>query len=185
MPMAISVLLAKLIISDFVKKTKVNNMQLVPYQPEGTEEIASKMESLFSEYQIYEQNVQKIMWEPKLRPYLDFGEKVDRLYYFTHQNTHILAQQLMQWGYNPQASSQDILALSVTNIQALGEVTNFDEAIKSIVQMSQQLLAEVQEVFYTAAAYEEKNSMELMTRFAWQLKFAMSIFRQVRFAQNN
>jgi len=160
-------------------------MQLIPYQPEGSEEIADKMESLFADYQIYQQNVQKLKWEPKLRPYLDFSEKVDRLYYFTHQNTHILAQQLMKWGHNPQSSAADVLGLSLTNVQAIGDVVNFDDAVASILNMSQQLLAEVQEVFYTAAAYQEKSSMELMARFAWQLNFAMSIFQQVRMAQNN
>ena len=183
--MAFLLLLAKLIVLGCVKKQKVEKMQLIPYQPEGSEEIADKMESLFAEYQIYEQNVQKIMWEPKLRPFLDFSEKVDRLYYFTHQNTHILAEQLMKWGHNPHSSSAEMMGLSLTNVQAIGEVVNFDEAVASIITMSQQLLAEVQDVFYTAAAYEEKSSMELMARFAWQLNFAMSIFHQVRLAQNN
>lgn len=160
-------------------------MQLIPHQADGQDEIVPKMEALFAEYQMYEQNVQKLMWEPRLRPYLDFSEKVDLLYHYTHQNTHILAEQLMNWGQNPQEASIDPLGLSRTNVQAVGEVRNFDDAVRSIIQMSHELLQVVQETFYTAAAYNEKSSMQLMARFAWQLQFAMSIFHQVRMAQFN
>jgi starvation-inducible DNA-binding protein len=170
----------------FVIKTKQEgNMKLISYQPNGKEEIAEKLEALLADYQIYERNIHKLMWSRNLRPYLDLGEKIEKLYHLSHHNTHQIGEQLLSLGKSPQVEFHDPMGLMKTGVNQLIEVSNYNEAISAIVHTSQQLLKTVEGTFYTAAQYDEKNTMTLMARLAWQLSFAVHVFHNERMALMN
>ena len=163
-------------------------MQLIPYNqlsPEGKENLAVALDELLIDYQIYHENIQKIHWDQQYRSYLDLSQKVEILYKVTDANKQVLAEKILELGKNPTSLNQGSVALMKSRMSQLQEVQNFDEAIFAIVQSSGQLLETVQEVFYLAAEYDEKQTMAMMNRLAQQLHFTIWVFSSVRSAMNN
>jgi len=152
--------------------------------PEGREDLAEKLDGLLLDYQQYHQNVRKIHWDPKLRPFLDFSDKLDILYNVSNHNTNVLAEEIMNLGFSP-SESGSALAVVKSRIHPMPRPENLEQSIFSIIQMSKELLATVDEVFYTAASYEEEHSMFLMKTLAQQLKFTIWVFSSVRSAVSN
>lgn len=159
----------------------INNRDL---DPEGREDLAEKLDELLLDYQQYSRNVRKIHWDAKLRPYLDFSEKLDILYNVTDQNTRVLAEKILNLGYSPSTQPEDT-ALFKSRLHPIPKPENLDQSIFAIIRMSQELLETVDEVFYTAASYEEEQSMYLMKSLGQQLKFTIWVFSSVRAAMNN
>lgn len=152
--------------------------------PEGREDLAEKLDELLVDYQQYHLNVRKIHWDVKMRPFLDFSEKLNILYNVTDQNTDILAEKIVSLGFSPNAEGQE-LALMKSRLHPIPRPENVEQSIFAIIQMSQELLVTVDEVFYTAASYEEKQTMFLMKSLAQQLKFTIWAFSSVRAAMSN
>ena len=163
-------------------------MELISYNslnPEKAEKLAQAMDEVLVDYQIYQQNIRKIQWDQRLRPYLDLSQKVNILYGVTEANTHNLARQILKLGHSPTTVSNGSTALMKSHMTQIQEVRNFDEAIYGIIHTSGQLLEAVQEVFYLAAEYEEKQSLAMMGQLAQQLNFTIWAFSSVRSATNN
>lgn len=160
-------------------------MKPISYQPNGKEELAEKLEVLLADFQVYEKNIHQLMWSRSLRPYLDLGSKVDRLYQVTHNNTLMIGEQLLAMGKSPQPGFHDPMGLMQTNVHPIAAIQYFDEAIGAIIKGSQQLLKTVRSTFFTAAHYDEKQTMAMMARLAWQLSFAIGVFHQERQALMN
>lgn len=152
--------------------------------PEGREDLAEKLDELLLDYQNYHKNIRKIHWEPKLRAYLDFSDKLDILYNVSSHNTNVLAETILGLGYPPNEHSQE-LALVKSRIHPMPKPESLNQSVFAIIQMSKELLATVDEVFYTAASYEEEHSMRLMRTLAQQLKFTIWVFSSIRSAMSN
>lgn len=163
-------------------------MHLAEYRshnPEGADRLAEKLDDLLFDYQVYQQNVRNLQWNRRLRPFLDFGPKVQLLDQVTDQNTQAVAEHLIQLGYSPQASAPNSLMLSTSRVAPLPEVENADEALLGLIEMSKQLLETVHEVWYLAQELKEPNTLGLMTKLATQLKFGIHVFQASRLAMNN
>jgi len=159
----------------------INNMHL---NPEGREDLAEKLDELLLDYQQYHLNVRKIHWDAKLRPYLDFSEKLDILYNVTDQNTRVLAEKILDLGFSPSTQGYDT-TLVKSRIHPIPKPENLDQSLFAIINMSNELMKTVDEVFYTAASYEESQSMYLMKALAQQLKFTIWVFSSIRSAMSN
>lgn len=157
-----------------------------PLEPEDAGKLADKLDGLLADYQIYHQNVRKIYWEPRLRPFLDFTDKMDRLNEYANIHKQDIAEQIIMLGQAPTATSADTTTALIRNrVTALERVGGFEKSIWSVIQGARELLASVKEVFVVAADLQEEHTMELMQRLAAQLSIAISIFSSVRAAQLN
>ncbi|MEM7374325.1 MAG: hypothetical protein AAF587_37370 [Bacteroidota bacterium] len=164
-------------------------MELVKNQgldPEGAEALAEKLDELLAEYQIYHSNLHKIHYDPKLRPFLDLSEKVERLYGLTQYNREYIAEQILKLGHQPtDYSSSFDQALMKTGVSQIQEVRGFEGAVYALIYTSHQLLESVKEVFYLAAEFQAKDAMAAMGQLAQQLTFAIGVFASVRLAHLN
>lgn len=160
-------------------------MKPISYQPNGKEQVAEKLEALLADLQVYEKNIHRLMWAKPLRPYFDLGEKVDRLYHITHENTLRIGEQLLAMGRAPEPGEQIPPALIKPQVHSVAAVRQYDDAISTILNGSRQLLKTVRTTFFTAAHYEEKQTMEMMARLAFKLSFAIRVFTHERMAHMN
>lgn len=160
--------------------------QYTPLPPESAQELAEKLDGLLADYQLYHQNVRKIYWEPRLRPFLDFTEKMDRLNEYTHHSKQDIAEQIVMLGQAPTSTAVDSTTALIRNrITTLEKVSGFEQSIWTIIKGARELLVSVKEVFVLAADLQEEHTMELMQRLAAQLSIAIGIFSSVRAAQLN
>jgi len=163
-------------------------MSLIRYQsnPEDASQLVERLDGLLTDYELYHRNLRRIHWDQGLRAFLDFNDKLTKLYHITDNSKHQVAETLIALGGQPDLSDIEVAhLLPTTRIQALSEVRDFETATHSIVQNSQTLLEEVKEVFYLAAELQEPNTQQLMNMLAQQLRFTAAIFNGVRLAQLN
>lgn len=164
-------------------------MELVRKQgldPEGAEALAKKLDELLAEYQVYHSNLHKIHYDPKLRPFLDLSEKVEKLFGLTQYNREFIAEQILNLGHQPtDYASQYEQALIKTGVSQIQKVNGFEGAVYALIYTSHQLLDSVKDVFYLAAEFEAKETMAAMGQLAHQLSFAIGVFASVRLAHLN
>lgn len=163
-------------------------MNLIRYQqdPEGHTHLVEKLDGLLTDYELYHRNLRRIHWDQRLRPYLDFNDKLTKLYHIADNSKHQIAETLMALGGEPDLKNIEVAhLLPQTRVNALTEVRGFDEATRAIVQNSYQLLQEVKEIFYLATELGEPNTQQLMSMLSQQLGFTVGIFNGVRLAQLN
>jgi starvation-inducible DNA-binding protein len=153
--------------------------------PEGEERLAEKLDELLVDYEAYHQNLKQIHWNQRLRPYLDLTRKVGHLYEVTENNKQLIANQLLSLGYNPTLTDTPAMGLMRTGVSALSEVRNLEDAVFGIIRNSREMLQRIEEVFYLAAEYDEKQTMLLMQHMAQQLSFAIGVFASLRLATYN
>lgn len=160
--------------------------EYTPLPPESADLLANKLDGLLADYQVYHQNIRKIYWEPRLRPFLDFTEKMDHLNEYTHHSKHDIAEQIVMLGKAPTATSVDATTALIRNkVRTLDRVGGFEKSIWAVIKGAQELLTSVKEVLVVAADLQEPHTIHLMQRLATQLRIAISIFSSVRAAQLN
>ena len=165
-------------------------MDLIKYQgltPESADHLTEKLNGLLNDYSVFQSNVETIHWDNRLRPFLDLSQKIHILHDITQVNRNRVAEAIVSMGGKPifQHEYNDEQGLTTANVRQIQPVHNFEEAVFSIVEASRELLTTVEDVFYTAVAYNEENTMALMREFAMQLSFAIGVFSSVRLAQMN
>ncbi len=150
------------------------------------QDLVNKVDGLLTDYEIYHRNLRRLHWDQSLRPFLDFSDKLEKLYHVADDSKHALAEQLMSLGGAPDLQNIDVAhLLPQTRLNALREVRGFDDAIRSILQNSSSLLEEVKEVFMLATELNEGATQQLMTGLMNQLGFTMAVFNGVRLAHLN
>ena len=163
-------------------------MDLIRYQqhPDGTEQLTEKLDQLLTDYEIYHRNLRRIHWDQSLRPFINFSDKLNKLYHITDQSKNAVAETLLSLGGKPDLKNIEVAhLLPQTRVHALAEVRSFEEAVGAILQNSQTLLHEVKEVFFLAASLEEKSTQQLMANLSQQLAFTLAVFNGARLAQLN
>jgi DNA-binding ferritin-like protein len=163
-------------------------MDLIRYQsqPEGSAKLTQKLDGLLTDYELYHRNLRRIHWDQKLRPFLDFNEKLTRLYHIADNSKHEIAENLLSLGGEPDLKNMEVAhLLPHTHVNALSEVRDFDHATRTVVQNSYELLQVVRDVMLLAAELREGNTQKLMAGLAHQLTFTIAIFNGVRLAQLN
>jgi DNA-binding ferritin-like protein len=158
-------------------------MELIPYNsisPEGAGEVGRSLNALLANYQIYQKNLLKLLWNRQLKGFLDLHQKMNRVYQLSHFNIHQIANKIMALGEEPMVQAQPGLLPSIVKIQALQEVQGFEDTVYHVIHMTNQLLEEVREVFMVAADYEEKQTMIMMQHLAHQLHMTIAVFTGVR-----
>jgi starvation-inducible DNA-binding protein len=153
--------------------------------PEQQDALIQELDQLLAEYQTYQSNVRRIHWNPQLRPYLDFSNKIARLYQVTEANRHLIADTMIRMGAAP---SEPVLAgvLPVKRqVTQVMEIPAFEQAIGVILHTSRQMLELVRETFVLAAQYQHQPTMQLMNHLAQQLVFTIGVFSSERLAAFN
>ena len=169
-------------------RTTPKIMNLIPYQSQSHDasELTDKLDQLLLDYEIYHRNLRKIHWDQSLRPFLDFSDKLNKLYNIVDGSKHAVAENLLSLGGQPDLQNIEVAhLLPNTRVNALSEVRSFEGAIRGILQNSQSLQEEVKEVFMLATQLGESQTQQLMISLNQQLTFTLAIFNGVRLAQLN
>ena len=164
------------------------DMDLIRYQPSSDEsgQLTAKLDQLLTDYEIYHRNLRRIHWDQSLRPFLDFTDKLDKLYHIVDNSKHAVAENLLSLGGQPDLKNIEIAhLLPNTRINALMEICTFEEATQGILQNSHALQEEVKEVFMLATQLSETGTQQLMVALNQQLMFTQAVFNGVRLAQLN
>lgn len=163
-------------------------MNLIRYQgnPDGQAQLTQKLDGLLTDYELYHRNLRRIHWDQKLRPYLDFNDKLSRLYQIADHSKNEIAENLLALGGEPDLQNIEVAhLLPERRVNAITQVHDFDQATRTVIQNSHQLLQEVREIFFLAAELNEQHTQQLMAGLAQQLSFTVGIFNGVRLAQLN
>ncbi|GAB4416427.1 MAG: hypothetical protein OHK0039_25740 [Bacteroidia bacterium] len=164
-------------------------MELIRYQPQdtdGSQAIAEKLDALLADFQQFHGNLRKLHWNPRLRPFLDLGQKTAFLHDLTQANTNQLAEHILQMGYTPRVGLElPGTGLAHTRLTQVQAVSSFEGAVFTVIRNSQELLQIIREVFLLAADYQDQQTMRLMTALARQLTLTVQVFASVRMAQLN
>ncbi|MEO0585569.1 MAG: hypothetical protein AAF135_25385 [Bacteroidota bacterium] len=154
--------------------------------PEARESIAERLDDLLGNYSIYHENIRRINWDSKLRPFLDLNGKVELLYQVSQRSRDEIAEQIVDLGFTPTIEDPTPSYLPAkTEVKALQFIEGFDHAVLDIVQASRQLLEMAKDIFYLAQEYKEEETIALMSKVIQQLSFTAVVFSSVRLAQNN
>lgn len=154
--------------------------------PEARESIAERLDDLLANYSIYHENIRRINWDTKLRPFLDLTGKVEFLYQVTQGTRDDIAEQIVDLGFTPTLEDpQPSYLPAKTEIRALQVIEGFDHAVIEIINTSKRLLEMAKDIYFLATAYKEESSMELMNNVVQQLSLTAIVFSSVRLAQNN
>ncbi len=164
-------------------------MSLTRFQsqyPEHADELARHLDDLLQDFQVYHTNVRSLRWNRHLRPFLELGPKLGLLDRVTLDNTDTIAEHLIGMGYAPQSrmntQSQGLVPSRVKLIQPSPQVVR---SLEDLINSSLDLLRSVHEVLHLAQDLRENTTMELMTRFSMQLRFAIHAFTLTRLALQN
>lgn len=171
-----------------MKIPKSEAMQLAEFQsfhPEDADRLASQLDHLLVDFQVYQQNVRQFHWNRSLRPFLDLGPKFTLLNQVTENNINLVAEHLLEMGYHPEPS-ENLTALTYGRVAPLTlPFAEVNDALLALIESSQQLLVAVEEVWVLAQEVDEPHTLELMTNFIMQLRMAIHVFGSSRMAIYN
>lgn len=155
------------------------------YHPEEADRLAGKLDDLLLDYKMFQENVRYFHWNPRLRVFLELGPKLAVLDHVTNENTALVAEQLIELGYTPEAGSGSS-SLSLSRVRPVEPVgPGLTASLEALIESCEQLLDTVEEVWDLARDIDEPNTMELMAGFVMQLTFAIQVFGSTRLAINN
>ncbi|MDX1907876.1 MAG: hypothetical protein SF053_12655 [Bacteroidia bacterium] len=152
--------------------------------PGGHEAITRQVGLLLEDYQVYQQYVQQLRWDRRLRPFLDFSGKIQQLYGAAEFGKTVVAEHLITMGHTPSVMGSTLLP-SPSRMQVPAQVQHFDDAVRSILRATRQLLETVRETYMLATQYQDKRTAHLMAQLAQQLGIALTVFSGVRSAAYN
>lgn len=162
-------------------------MEITSYKnqltPQGAEELAKELDGLLKDVQIYRQNVRKLHWNNKLRPFFNLHESLGKLDQVVFAGEEILAQQILMLGYSP--TTLPNTQLSNARLTPFEQTENFDEAIGILIHNSKELLTIVKEVFDKAVELNAEHTVKLMSQVAKQIGLNIWYYTNMRMAQFN
>ena len=154
--------------------------------PEARESIAERLDDLLANYSIYHENIRRINWDSKLRPFLDLNGKVEFLYQVTQNTRDNIAEQIVDLGFTPTIEDpQPNYLPATTEVKVLQFIEGFDHAVIEIVNTSKRLLELAKDIYFLATEYKEEGTMDMMNDIVQQLSLTAIVFSSVRLAQNN
>lgn len=171
--------------NDGSKKEVMQLAEFQSYHPEDADRLANKLDELLFDFQVYQQNVRLFHWNKSLRPFLDLGPKFTLLNQVTESNVNLIAEHLLEMGYNPEPQ-ENLPGLTRSHVQPVSvHFTNVNDALLALIDSSQQLLEVVEDVWTFAQEVDEPHTLELMTNFIMQLRMAIHVFGSSRMAIHN
>lgn len=152
--------------------------------PQDAEELVTRLDSLLLDYQVYGEQVRRLHWDRKLRPWLNLTPKLNLLDRATQENTRLLAEQILSMGHTP--SVPDVaFALVRSRVQPVLAQDNPSEAITSLIRSTRDLLEQVHEVWQLANSLQEPSTMQVLGGLSMQLRFVIQVFQGSRSVMNN
>ncbi len=161
-------------------------MSLLPYHTfpsEDAEQVASKLESLLAELEVYERNVRTLCLDRKLRPYLDFSQKLNFLHQFSRNHADLVSDRMVQLGYD--FHYQPEIHPVLTKVGALGPTSDYQETIFGLTRTTEQVLESIRETFEIATSYQDAATMSILSTLAQHMTIALHIFAKDRLAMLN
>ena len=152
--------------------------------PQGAEELARQLDQLLADYQVYNGQVKDLKWNQGLRPYFRLNHSLGVLYRTIDHTTDVIADRIMSLGFEPSHEPSEYMMKSRLTPPE-GDIDDFDQAVKTLIQSSKELLFTVKEVFDIAAEWEEEDTLSLMSQLAQQLGMNIWYFTQYRMATLN
>ena len=132
------------------------------FNGQQAEELAEHLDHLLADFQVYQKNIRKLLWNQQLRPYLKFNQSVAGLHESVRLSGDVIADQIMTLGETPSLEPNTLPAQTRVSM-VVAEITDFETAVYAIVNSSHELLGAVKEVFELAASYKEEYTMALMS----------------------
>ena len=162
-------------------------MQLSNYTgglgPMDAEILSEKLDVLLADYQVYQQNIRKLNWNPSIRPFLQLSESIEELQEATFSHSEVIADKILMLGNTP--STVDGNYLIKASLTIVEPDINYDQALKMIVLNSQELLRTVRDVYEVAEGLGEKFTMALMSQLAKSMGGTIWHFSHLRMAHMN
>lgn len=162
-------------------------MNMMPYHsnlsPQGAQALAEELDRLLADVQVYHQNVRKLFWSKQLRPFFKLHEGLGELDHMAKAGEEVLANQILTLGASPTVSSGEYLMKS--RISPVEQAKKYDDAVKTVIQNSRELMVTVKEVFDKAVELDEQHTVQLMGQIARQLSINIWYFSHLRMAQFN
>ncbi|MEM6768120.1 MAG: ferritin-like domain-containing protein [Bacteroidota bacterium] len=151
--------------------------------PMDSEILSEKLDVLLADYQVYQQNIRKLNWNPSIRPFFTLSESIEELQDAVFSHSEVIADKILMLGSTP--STVDGNYLIKASLTIVEPEIGYDEALKMIVLNSQQLLKTVREVYQVAEGLGEKFTMALMSQLARSLGGTIWHFSHLRMAHMN
>ncbi len=155
-----------------------------PHTPEESDQLASKLEDLLSDFRVFQGNVRQLHWNRRFRPYLNMSSKLAMLDQVTTHNANQVAEHLIQLGYSPEAHPQTP-GLIRTNVSPMIAPENLEGGLKQLIGSMEELLHTAEEVWKIARDIDEPATFGMMTQLMAQLRFAIQVFGISRLAMSN
>ncbi len=148
------------------------------------EELVTQLDSLLLDYQVYGNNVRRLHWDRKLRPWLHLTPKLHLLDRSTQENTRQIAEQLLAMGHTPSIPDAQF-ALVRSKVQPMLAADTPNEAITALIRSTYELLDQVHAVWQLANSIQEPATMQILGNLAMQLRFVIHVFQGSRSVMNN
>ena len=154
------------------------------FHPEDAEKLATRLEDLLVEFEVFQGNVRKLHWNRSIRPFLELSPRIALLDQVTAQNTQLVAEQVMALGFTPEKPVQ-VPGLMKTTVAPMALAPTVTGSLEALIQSCRQLLETVEDIWQLARDLNEPGTLRLMSRMIMQLQFAIHVFHSSRLALTN
>jgi len=131
-----------------------------------SELLASELNNLLANYQLYYQNTRGLHWNIKGKHFFELHVKFEEIYTDAQEKIDLVAERILTLGFTPLHTFSDYL--KNTTIKEGKHISNAQSAVEVIVNSLQTIVVLERKILKTAEALNDEGTTTLLTDFITQ-----------------
>ena len=147
-----------------MKKTK--HITQIGLDTKQSETLASQLNVLLANYQLYYQNARGLHWNIKGKHFFQLHTKFEEIYTDAQEKIDLIAERILTLGFTPLHTFSDYL--KHTTIKEGKQISDANEAVALIISGLQTIIIVEREMLQIAEKLGDEGSLTLLTDFISQ-----------------